>query len=205
MSCWLLGSTVRLSEFASGLFTRLIDPVEWRHHSISNHESSVKFLLCRDQMKPSNLKVMACLESFEIEFEVKILSDDVRTARLAADALGCEVSQIANSLIFRNLENDQAVLIMNAGGSRVDLTRVTELTGLRLGKADAEFVKFSTGFAIGGVPPVAHNRPLQTLLDISLLNHTEIWAAAGTPESVFRMTPQQLQLITSGEWFHLSA
>ena len=156
-------------------------------------------------MKPSNLKVMACLKSFEIEIEVKILSDDVRTAQLAADALGCEVSQIANSLIFKNLESDEAVLIMNAGGSRVDLTRVTELTGLQLGKADAEFVRSCTGFAIGGVPPVAHSSPLQTLLDINLLNHTEIWAAAGTPESVFRMTPQQLQLITSGEWFNFSS
>ena len=192
-----------MSEFASGLFTRLFDPVEWRHHSISNHESSVKFLLCRDQMKPSNLKVMACLESFEIEFEIRILSDNVRTAQLAADALGCEVSQIANSLIFRNLQDDQAVLIMNAGGSRVDLERVTALSGLRLAKANAEFVKNQTGFAIGGVPPVAHTSELRTLLDRKLLNHAEIWAAAGTPESVFRMSPQQLGLITDGEWLDL--
>ncbi len=155
-------------------------------------------------MKASNLKVMACLEAFEVEFEVKILSAGVHTAQLAAEALGCEVSQIANSLIFRNQQNDEAVLIMNAGGSRVDLTRVTELTGLRLGKADAEFVKSRTGYAIGGVPPVAHNNPLKTLLDTSLQNHNEIWAAAGTPESVFRMTPQQLQLITAGEWFNFS-
>ncbi len=151
-------------------------------------------------MKPSNLKVMACLEAFKIEFEVKILSAEVRTAQLAAEALGCEVGQIANSLIFRNLQNDEAVLIMSAGGSRVDLSRVTELTGLRLGKADAEFVRAQTGYAIGGVPPVAHIKRLRTLLATKLRDHAEIWAAAGTPESVFRMSPQQLQQITTGEW-----
>ena len=155
-------------------------------------------------MKPSNLKVMACLDAFEVEFDVQILSNEARTAQLAADALGCEVNQIANSLIFENKQDGEAVLIMKAGGSRVDLTRVTELTGLQLGKADAEFVKNKTGYAIGGVPPVAHTTSLRTLLDSSLMNHTEIWAAAGTPESVFRMSPQQLQLITAGEWLDLS-
>ena len=113
-----------------------------------------------DQLKSSNLKVMACHEAFEIEFEVKILAAEVRTAQLAADALGCEVSQIANSLIFRNLQNGEAVLIMSAGGSRVDLARVAELTGLRLGKADAEFVRSQTGFAIGGVAPGAQLKKL---------------------------------------------
>ena len=129
----------------------------------------------------------------------------MRTARAAAEALGCEVGQIANSLIFRDLERDGAVLIMCAGDRRVDPARVAAATGLRLGKADADFVRRATGFAIGGVPPVAHANPLPTLLDRSLRRHERIWAAAGTPESVFGMTPAQLQVITGADWHDIAA
>lgn len=155
-------------------------------------------------MKPANLKVESCLQQAGLEFEIRILPAAVRTARLAADALGCEVGQIANSLIFRDLSFDQAVLVMCAGDRRVDLQKVQFETGIELGKADADFVRQQTGFAIGGVPPVAHARPLRTLLDDSLLRHTEIWAAAGTPESVFRMSPTQLQQITEGAWLDIA-
>jgi prolyl-tRNA editing enzyme YbaK/EbsC (Cys-tRNA(Pro) deacylase) len=152
------------------------------------------------EMKQANERVRRCLDSFAIEFEIRILPAAVRTAKLAADALGCEVGQIANSLIFRNRGDDQAVLIMCAGDRRVDLGKVKTQYGLDLGKADADFVRRQTGFAIGGVPPVAHDAPLRCLLDQSLRRHAEIWAAAGTPESVFRMTPAQLHTITGGEW-----
>lgn len=155
-------------------------------------------------MKPANLKVKACLQQAGLEFEIEILPAAVRTARLAADALGCEVGQIANSLIFRDLASDQAVLVMCAGDRRVDLQKVQFETGIELGKADADFVRQQTGFAIGGVPPVAHTQSLRTLLDDSILRHAEIWAAAGTPESVFRMNPAQLQQITGGEWLDIA-
>lgn len=155
-------------------------------------------------MKPANLKVKACLQQAGLEFEIRILPAAVRTARLAADALGCEVGQIANSLIFRDLASDQAVLVMSAGDRRVDLQKVQFETGIELGKADADFVRQQTGFAIGGVPPVAHTQSLRTLLDDSILRHAEIWAAAGTPESVFRMNPAQLQQITGGEWLDIA-
>ena len=155
-------------------------------------------------MKPANLKVKSCLQQAGLEFEIRILPAAVRTARLAADALGCEVGQIANSLIFKDLASDQAVLVMCAGDRRVDLQKVQFETGIELGKADADFVRQQTGFAIGGVPPVAHASPLRTLLDDSLLRHTEIWAAAGTPESVFRMSPPQLQQITEGAWLDIA-
>jgi prolyl-tRNA editing enzyme YbaK/EbsC (Cys-tRNA(Pro) deacylase) len=155
-------------------------------------------------MKPANLKVKTCLNQAGFEFEIRILPAAVRTAQLAADALGCEVGQIANSLIFRDQAGDQAVLVMCAGDRRVDLQKVQFETGIELGKADADFVRQQTGFAIGGVPPVAHARPLRTLLDDSLLRHAEIWAAAGTPESVFRMNPPQLQQITSGAWLDIA-
>ena len=155
-------------------------------------------------MKPANLKVKDHLERAGCEFEIRILSDAVRTAQLAADALGCEVGQIANSLIFRDRANDQAVLVMCAGDRRVDLQKVRLETGIELDKADAEFVRQQTGFAIGGVPPVGHATALRTLLDDSLQRHAVIWAAAGTPESVFRMSPQQLQQITGGTWLDIA-
>ena len=128
----------------------------------------------------------------------------MRTAVLAAEALDCAVGQIANSLIFRDKASAQAVLVMCAGDRRVDLQKVKLETGIELGKAAADFVRQQTGFAIGGVPPVAHTRPLRTLLDGSLQRHVTIWAAAGTPESVFSMSPQQLQLITAGNWLDIA-
>ena len=155
-------------------------------------------------MKPANLKVRQVLEQSGIEFEITLLPAAVRTAQLAADALGCAVGQIANSLIFRDKAGARAVLIMCAGDRRVDLAKVRRETGIELGKADADFVRRETGFAIGGVPPVAHSSPLLCLLDASLQRHTEIWAAAGTPESVFRMSPQQLRQITGGDWLDLA-
>jgi len=151
-------------------------------------------------VKQANQRVKQCLDSFGIDFEIRILPAAVRTAKLAAEALDCEAGQIANSLIFRNRTDDQAVLVMCAGDRRVDLDRVKRQYGLELGKADAEFVRRKTGFAIGGVPPVAHASPLQCLLDESLQRHAEVWAAAGTPESVFRMAPAQLHTITGGDW-----
>lgn len=154
-------------------------------------------------MKTANQRVAGVLESFGIGVEIRILDEAVRTAKLAAGALGCEVGQIANSLIFRDAGNDRAVLIVCAGDRRVDLRKVRDLSGIELGKADADFVRRQTGFAIGGVPPVAHASLLLCLLDASLQRHDQIWAAAGTPESVFRMTPAQLQQITGGEWLDL--
>ncbi len=155
-------------------------------------------------MKSANERVKRHLDNFGIEFEIRILPAAVRTAQLAADALDCDVGQIANSLIFRNPADDQAVLIMCSGDRRVDLNKVKRQNGLKLDKADAEFVRRQTGFAIGGVPPVAHAFPLRCLLDESLQRHTEIWAAAGTPESVFRMTPAHLHTITGGAWQDLA-
>ncbi|HEY5738386.1 MAG TPA: YbaK/EbsC family protein [Gammaproteobacteria bacterium] len=155
-------------------------------------------------MKDANLRVKKVLEASGIDFEIRLLPAAVRTARLAADALGCAVGQIANSLIFRNLDDDNALLIMCAGDRRVDTDKVRAVTGLELGRADADFVRRETGFAIGGVPPVGHSNPPVTILDRSLQRFDEIWAAAGTPESIFCMTPAQLQLITGGEWLDIA-
>jgi prolyl-tRNA editing enzyme YbaK/EbsC (Cys-tRNA(Pro) deacylase) len=155
-------------------------------------------------MKPANLKVKIRLEQYGFEFKIRILPNAVRTAILAAEALDCAVGQIANSLIFKDKIRDQAVLVMCAGDRRVDLQKVKLATGIELGKADADFVRQQSGFTIGGVPPIAHANQLHTILDNSLQRHTAIWAAAGTPESVFCMSPQQLQEITAGAWLDIA-
>ena len=124
--------------------------------------------------------------------------DRVRAALAAAEAIGCEVGQIANSLVFRCERSGAALLVMTSGAHRVDTARVAALVGEPVGKADAAFVREATGFVIGGVAPVGHAPPLRTLVDRNLFGHAEIWAAAGHPHTVFRLTPEALARITGG-------
>ncbi len=118
-----------------------------------------------------------------------------RTAQEAADALGVSVGQIAKSVIFRRLSDGRAVLVVASGDRRVDEPRVAAQVGA-LGRADAAFVKQQTGFSIGGVAPLAHAESLVTLVDRELFRFDEIWAAAGHPNGVFRLSPQQLVALT---------
>jgi prolyl-tRNA editing enzyme YbaK/EbsC (Cys-tRNA(Pro) deacylase) len=118
-----------------------------------------------------------------------------RTAQEAADALGVQVGQIAKSVIFRRRSDDVAVLVVTSGDRRVDEKRVAALTG-PLGRADAGFVKASTGFSIGGVSPLAHLQRPVTLIDRELFRFESIWAAAGHPNGVFCLSPQQLVQLT---------
>jgi prolyl-tRNA editing enzyme YbaK/EbsC (Cys-tRNA(Pro) deacylase) len=118
-----------------------------------------------------------------------------RTAQEAADALGVRVAQIAKSVVFRRKADDSAVLVVASGDRRVDEKRVAAITGA-LGRADADFVKSRTGFSIGGVAPLAHSQQLLTLLDRELFRFDEIWAAAGHPNAVFGLSPQQLLALT---------
>ena len=124
-----------------------------------------------------------------------MLDDAARTAQQAADALGVGVGQIAKSIIFRRKDDDMAVLVITSGDRRVDEKKVAALVG-KLGRADAEFVRTRTGFAIGGVSPVAHATPPVTLIDRELFRFDEIWAAAGHPHGVFRLRPQDLVALT---------
>lgn len=128
-----------------------------------------------------------------------MLDAAARTAQQAADALGVALGQIAKSIIFRRKPDDVAVLVVTSGDRRVHEGRVAELVcgaDLQLGRADAEFVKTRTGFSIGGVAPVAHASDCVTLVDRELFRFDEIWAAAGHPHAVFRLTPQQLLQLT---------
>ena len=118
-----------------------------------------------------------------------------RTSQEAADALRIAVGQIAKSVIFRRKSDDAAVLVVTSGDKRVDEKKVAALLGA-LARADADFVKAKTGFSIGGVAPIGHATPAVTLLDRELFRFDEIWAAAGHPNGVFRLSPQQLEALT---------
>ena len=118
-----------------------------------------------------------------------------RTSQEAADALGIEVGQVAKSVIFRRKSDDVAVLVVASGDRRVDEKKVAALVGA-IGRADAEFVKTKTGFSIGGVSPVAHATPPVTLIDRELFRFGEIWAAAGHPNGVFKLSPIELEALT---------
>ncbi len=121
-----------------------------------------------------------------------MLDDAARTAQQAADALGIVVGQIAKSIIFRRKSDDVAVLVVTSGDRRVDEKKVEALVG-KVGRADADFVKAKTGFSIGGVAPLAHSEASVTVIDRELFRFSEIWAAAGHPHAVFKLTPQDLE------------
>jgi prolyl-tRNA editing enzyme YbaK/EbsC (Cys-tRNA(Pro) deacylase) len=128
-----------------------------------------------------------------------MLSDAARTAQQAADVLGVALGQIAKSIIFRRKADDVAVLVITSGDLRVDEKKVQAIVcadGGKLGRADAEFVKAKTGFSIGGVSPLAHATAPVTLIDAQLFRFVDIWAAAGHPHGVFRLTPAELRSLT---------
>lgn len=124
-----------------------------------------------------------------------MLNDAARTAQEAADGLGVQLGQIAKSVIFRRKADDVAVLVVTSGDRRVDEKKVSALVG-KVGRADADFVKAKTGFTIGGVSPVAHLNASVALLDQDLWRFEEIWAAAGHPHGVFRLSPDDLKHLT---------
>ena len=130
----------------------------------------------------------------------QMLDDAARTAQQAADALGISVGQIAKSIIFRRKSDDAAVLVVTSGDKRVDEKKVEAIVcgqgGGKLGRADADFVKTKTGFSIGGVSPIGHATKPVTLIDRELFRFDEIWAAAGHPHGVFKLTPKDLERLT---------
>ncbi len=144
---------------------------------------------------PSALKVQAALGS---RFAVLEFDASTRTSEEAAAAIGCTVAQIAKSLVFRSA-GGRPVLVIASGVNRVDEKKVGALIGEKIARADPEFVRESTGFAIGGIPPVGHAIPPVTLIDEALMALSEIWAAAGTPNAVFRLTPADLVALTQGK------
>jgi len=156
------------------------------------------------KLSDSAKRVQDFLSAKGFSFEVKELPGLTRTAQQAADSVGCAVAQIAKSLVFREKKTNRPILIIASGSNRVDLAKIEKETGLKLGKADGNYVKERVGYAIGGVPPVGHNEHLETILDTDLKKYEVIWAAAGTPFAVFRLKPADLEPLTNGKWIDLS-
>ncbi len=150
-------------------------------------------------LKPSARRVQQAVEGLGFNFTVVEYPASTRTAADAAAAIGCEVAQIAKSLVFQSAQSQQAILVIASGINRVDEKKVAALLGEGLLRADADFVRAQTGYVIGGVPPVGHNQALITFIDADLAQHTEIWAAAGTPNAVFRLTFSELVALTNGQ------
>jgi prolyl-tRNA editing enzyme YbaK/EbsC (Cys-tRNA(Pro) deacylase) len=150
------------------------------------------------QLSSSAKKVQEVLKVLGLELQVVELQETTRTSADAARAVGCEVGQIAKSLVFRGQRTQRPILVIASGSNRVNEKRVGELISEPLGKADADFVRQKTGFVIGGVPPVGHAEKLEVFIDEDLLRYSEIWAAAGTPNAVFRLTPSDLVRMTEG-------
>lgn len=154
-------------------------------------------------LKPAAQRVQAVLEQSGAVLEVREFPASTRTAEEAAAAIGCQVEQIAKSLIFRTKQSDRPLLAVVSGVNRADENKLEALAGEAIGKADAEFVRARTGFAIGGVPPIGHREPPITFLDSDLEAFEEVWAAAGTPNSVFRLTPRELAELTGAAFVDL--
>jgi prolyl-tRNA editing enzyme YbaK/EbsC (Cys-tRNA(Pro) deacylase) len=152
------------------------------------------------QLSKSAQQVQNALLEKNMAFEVLELSDSTRTAQDAANTIGCEVGQIVKSLLFRTEKTNQPVLILASGVNRVNEKAIAILIGEKIVKADADFTREVTGFAIGGVPPVGHRQKISLLLiDEDLLKFETLWAAAGTPNAVFFLQSNALQELTSGK------
>ncbi len=150
-----------------------------------------------EKLSSSAQRVQNALTASGIELHVHELDSSTRTAQDAADSIDCSVGQIAKSLVLRGQESDDAILIMVSGSNQLSVQHAVRYVGEALVKADADFVRKQTGFAIGGVPPVGHTERLRTFVDKDLLEYSEIWAAAGTPNAVFALTPDQLLQLTN--------
>jgi prolyl-tRNA editing enzyme YbaK/EbsC (Cys-tRNA(Pro) deacylase) len=150
-------------------------------------------------LSSSALKVQQALEAKGFTLQVVELPASTRTAVEAAQAVGCQVGQIVKSLIFKAKRSERPILVVASGANRVNERLIENQIGEPLGKADADFVRQRTGFAIGGVPPVGHSEMVETFIDEDLLQYDEIWAAAGTPNAVFRLSPDDLVHMTGGQ------
>ena len=146
-------------------------------------------------MSKSLKRVRAALDDAGLPVEI-VEVEKARTAQEAAEAVGCDLDQIAKSIIFRAEDSGDAVLFLTAGGNRVCAQKASEVAGEPLGKADAALIRGQTGFAIGGVSPVGHLNPIRAWIDPRLLEFTTIWAAAGTPRHVFALEAHRLPELT---------
>jgi prolyl-tRNA editing enzyme YbaK/EbsC (Cys-tRNA(Pro) deacylase) len=148
---------------------------------------------------PETEKVKQLLKDFGVETEIFIFDQSTKTAIDAANALKCEVAQIAKSIIFKNLSTNQSILVITSGPNRVDTEKLKEIVGSDVKLGDPDFVKEKTGYVVGGVSPVGHLVTPDVYIDADLMKYSEIWAAAGTANSVFKIAPDKLASITKAK------
>ena len=150
-------------------------------------------------MSKSLKRVRDALAAAGLEAELIEMAGSTRTAEEAAAQAGCALDQIVKSILFRGAESGRLRLFLTAGGNKVCPERAAALAGERLGKADAAQVREVTGFAIGGVAPLGHLAPVESLLDPRLMAFERVWAAAGTPRHVFAIAPDALAHVAHAE------
>lgn len=144
-------------------------------------------------------RVKQALGTCNIPFTIKHYADTTRTAVEAAQQIGCSVAEIVKSIVFKTKEEEpRVVLVLTSGCNRVNEKTIKSLVGKTIAKADADFVKQNTGFTIGGVAPVGHLRTPITIIDAELFNFKDVWAAAGTPHTVFSLPTSELTRLTNG-------
>ena len=149
-------------------------------------------------LSPTAQKVQDILAAHGFHCKVIEFSESTHTAQEAADRAGCSLGQITKSLIFKGTRSGKPILVLTSGANRVNEKSISAYAGEPIGRADADFVRRVTGFAIGGVPPLGHTQSMETYLDEDLLQYPTIWAAAGTPNAIFELTPATLQEMTAG-------
>jgi Cys-tRNA(Pro) deacylase len=149
-------------------------------------------------LSPSAQKIQDLLNSLGYDYTVIEHAESTRTAQEAAERAGCELGQIVKSLIFKGRETNKPILVLTSGANRVDEKRLSRYAGEAVSRADADFVRAVTGFAIGGVPPIGHAQKMETYLDEDFLQFQTVWAAAGTPNAIFELKTEDLQKMTGG-------
>jgi prolyl-tRNA editing enzyme YbaK/EbsC (Cys-tRNA(Pro) deacylase) len=168
------------------------------HRAVHNILNAITFgddMENTSKLPESAERVAQLLRNLGHDKPVVMLPSTGKTSHEAAQNLGCDVAEIAKSIVFRRLEDDAAVMVIASGKDRIDETKVAALVGA-VGKADARFVKEKIGYAIGGVCPIGHVQQTVILIEENLLGYDSVWAAAGHPHAVFNLTPAQLQAMT---------
>ncbi len=163
----------------------------------SNRESAERLAMA--YLNPSAQKVQEALTILGFANQVIEFAQTTRSAAEAAQAVGCQVGQIVKSLIFKTKQTNKPILVLASGLNRVNEKRLSELMQEPIEKPDAEFVRQKTGYAIGGVAPLGHAEKMETFIDEDLLQFETIWAAAGNPNAVFKLSPQELLKMTGGK------
>jgi prolyl-tRNA editing enzyme YbaK/EbsC (Cys-tRNA(Pro) deacylase) len=149
-----------------------------------------------DKLPKSAQKVAKRAAELGLAVTIFEMAASTRTAAEAAAACSCRAGQIVKSLVFRGRTTGRALLILVSGDNRVDIKRVASDIGEAIERPDADWVRAETGYAIGGIPPLGHDRPLATFMDRALIAYATVWAAAGTPSCVMEIDPKGLATVT---------